>query len=105
VLGDAWPTVGLPGIPVGVVFAVLALSMTLPFVALVAEKRKASWKDWLAFLFLMATWIPVAVFASITLFAKTWHRTPRQVETDPAPVAARLHDEDGPKPVPAKVIR
>ena len=109
VLGDVWPAAGLPGIPVWVVFAVLALSMTLPFVALVAEKRKATWRDWLAFLFLMSTWIPVAIFASITLFARTWHRTPRQAEAAiPASlggVVPRIGDEDSPKPLPAKVVR
>lgn len=106
-LGDVWPTTGLPGIPVFVVFAVLALSMTLPFVALMAEKRQASWKDWLAFLFVMATWIPVAIFAAITMFVKTWHRTPRQAEAPSVSVleavAPMMGDDE--RSVRAKVTR
>jgi hypothetical protein len=107
VLGDLWPTYGLPGVPVWAVFFILAVSMAMPFLALLAEKRKASWKDWLAFLFLMTTWIPVALFATVTLFVRTWHRTPREAEAAPPAglnaTASVLKDDE--RTVPAKVVR
>ena len=84
IAGDAllpgiWPRArigGLPEIPASLLLFVLAFSLLLPSLGLLAEHRRAGWRDWLAFGFLMASWLPIAAFAAMTTWVQTWHRTP-----------------------------
>jgi hypothetical protein len=102
IAGDAWPTGGLPRIPVLLVIGVLAFSVVLPYAGLLAERRRPTVPDLLAFMFLMATWIPVAVYAALTTWVNTWHRTPRASEEERRTVnTASLREEEDLKPAPS----
>jgi hypothetical protein len=80
VFGLVGPHAGLPEIPVVVLVALLAASSLLPFFGLRAEHGHFKFRDWVAFLLLMLTWIPIAVVAALTTSVSTWYRTPRNQE-------------------------
>ena len=105
--GDSWPNgyfPGLPEIPVWLIFTLLAISLTEPFVGLLVEHRKAGMRDWIAYLFLMTTWTPVAIYAAMTAWVQTWHRTPREgdpaAQAQSAPLPTQL-EEDKPRIAPS----
>jgi cellulose synthase/poly-beta-1,6-N-acetylglucosamine synthase-like glycosyltransferase len=101
-LGESWPDGGMPHIPLLVVAGLLAFSVVLPYAGLLAERRRPTVPDLLAFMFLMATWMPVAVFAAMTTWVQTWHRTPRaDDEASPATTTAPTREEDDLKPAPS----
>jgi hypothetical protein len=101
-LGDSWPTGGLPHVPPVLVIGLLAFSVVLPYAGLLAERRRPTVPDLLAFMFLMATWIPVAVFAAMTTWVQTWHRTPRSSEARAASETRKpAREDDELKPAPS----
>jgi hypothetical protein len=61
---------------------------------MLVERRQTDWRDWLAFLALMVSWLPIAVYAAMTTWVKSWHRTPHG-----EPLAAR-RDEDASPTIP-----
>ena len=65
----------VPGSPY-VVACVLGASVVMPRLAMMVEKRDAGLADWLGFIVLMSTWVPVAGFAAFTVMAHTWRPTP-----------------------------
>jgi cellulose synthase/poly-beta-1,6-N-acetylglucosamine synthase-like glycosyltransferase len=78
--GGVWPgasATGLIDIPVIAFVIVLALSLIMPSVGLHAEGRRYHFRDWVAFVLLMLTWIVIAIVAALTTWVGTWHRTPR----------------------------
>lgn len=78
--GSLWPrgeAAGLPNIPQGVLILVLGVSILLPLIALQVEHRRYLFRDWVAFMLLMLTWLPIAIFAAMTTWVGTWNRTPR----------------------------
>lgn len=96
-LGDSWPGGGMPHVPLAVVAGMLTFSVVLPYAGLLAERRRPTLPDMLAFMFLMFTWMPVAIYAAMTSWVQIWHRTPRAadeivVKTEAQP-AAREPDE------------
>lgn len=101
-LGDSWPDGGMPHIPLLGVVAMVALTVALPFAALLSERRRPTVADMAAFFFLMCTWMPVAVFAASTSWVKTWNRTARDEEgvtkTTDTTVALREEEELAPAP-------
>jgi len=77
---EAWPqpAAGLPGVPFFVVAAVLGFSLLLPYLGLRAERAHYAFRDWVAFLLLMLTWLPIAAFGAFTMWVEVWNRTPRR---------------------------
>ena len=67
----------MPHISLLLVAGILAFSVVLPYAGLLSERRRPTMPDMLAFMFLMFTWMPGAVFAAMTTWVQTWHRTPR----------------------------
>lgn len=100
VLGDSWPDGGMPHVPLLLVFGVLAFSVVLPYAGLLSERRRPTLPDMLAFMFLMFTWMPVAIFAAMTTWVQTWHRTPR-AEDEAAKTDETARDQDELKPAPS----
>ncbi|MPZ48892.1 MAG: glycosyltransferase [Dehalococcoidia bacterium] len=102
-LPDAWPKArigGMPGIPAWLALAGFGLSIAVAYAGVAAEHRKADWRDWLAFLMLMATWLPIAVFAAMTTQVRRWYRTPHGVsEPDLPPEVEAVEDQRTPPPV------
>jgi cellulose synthase/poly-beta-1,6-N-acetylglucosamine synthase-like glycosyltransferase len=98
-----WPNAeiaGLPRLPDAILLAALPLTLLVAYLGLLAERRSASWRDWLAFGLLMVSWLPIAVVAAFTTYVRSWHRTPhgvpgaaavpgRREPTEPAPPEGR----------------
>ena len=100
--GDSWPRGGMPHVPAGVVIGVVGFSVVLPYAGLLAERRRPTLPDMFAFMFLMVTWMPVAIFAAMTTWVQTWHRTPRAGESSEAVGSALSpREEDELKPAPS----
>jgi cellulose synthase/poly-beta-1,6-N-acetylglucosamine synthase-like glycosyltransferase len=67
-----------------VVFLLSTFSVTfsfcLTFVGLNVERHEYVLRDWIAFVLLMLTWLPIAMYGAITSWAATWVTTPRSKE-------------------------
>jgi hypothetical protein len=102
-LGDSWPTGGMPHVPAWVIIGIVGFSVVLPYAGLLAERRRPTLPDMFAFMFLMVTWMPVAIFAAMTTWVQTWHRTPRADESADAARTAvpPPREEDELKPAPS----
>jgi cellulose synthase/poly-beta-1,6-N-acetylglucosamine synthase-like glycosyltransferase len=77
-LPGIWPQegAGLPPIPTSLLFGAFGLAVLLAYAGVTAEHRRVNWRDWLAFLALMGSWLPIAVFAAMTTYVRSWYRTP-----------------------------
>jgi cellulose synthase/poly-beta-1,6-N-acetylglucosamine synthase-like glycosyltransferase len=84
---------GLPLLPWYALLGVFVLSIVLPQIALSREKRTAGVFDWLCFVVLMFTWIPVAFYAAVTLMAHNWRPTPK-TEPPALPEAVALAEDN-----------
>lgn len=67
---------GIGALPLALTAAVLALSLAMPSIGIVAERRRLSIRDWLGFLALMTSWIPLALYGALTAGVRTWKPTP-----------------------------
>jgi cellulose synthase/poly-beta-1,6-N-acetylglucosamine synthase-like glycosyltransferase len=86
---------GLPVIPEGLLFGAFGLTILLAYAGVTAEHRRANWRDWLAFLALMASWLPIAVFAAMTTSVRSWYRTPHGLPgAGGAPISAGGRDSE-----------
>lgn len=82
---------GLGSLSLGVLATGLGLSLTMPFLGLLAERRRVSVRDWLSFAVLMATWIPVAVYGAMTVSVRSWRPTPHGIRLK---AGAGEHEEE-----------
>ena len=74
-----WPDAriaGLPAIPPWLLFAGLGLTAFVAFAGLTAEHRRVKPRDLAAFSLVMASWLPIAVYAAMTAWVRSWNRTP-----------------------------
>jgi cellulose synthase/poly-beta-1,6-N-acetylglucosamine synthase-like glycosyltransferase len=78
------PLTGDPSLPevafYGASLLAMALSCVLTYVGLNAERHEYVLRDWIAFVLLMATWLPIAIYGALTSWAATWVTTPRSHE-------------------------
>lgn len=74
------PALGLPATGIIPVIILLCVSLVLPYLGLRAEGRPYALRDWIAFLLLMLSWLPIALYGALTLRVRVWYRTPRQAE-------------------------
>jgi len=58
----------------------VTLSFVLTFVGLNAERQEYVLRDWIAFVLLMLTWLPIAMYGALTTWAAAWVTTPRSQE-------------------------
>jgi len=85
--GRPEPMGGLPAVPFLAVAGVLGFSLFLPYLGLRAERARYAFRDWVAFLLLMLTWLPIAAFGAFTMWVEVWNRTPRRRAAGPAEAA------------------
>lgn len=78
-LPGLWPDAridGLPAIPPWLLFAGLGLTAFVAFAGLTAEHRRVKPRDLAAFSLVMASWLPIALYAAMTTWVRSWNRTP-----------------------------
>ena len=57
--------------------ASLAFSCAMTYAGLNVERREYVLRDWVAFVLLMLTWLPIALYGALTSWAATWVTTPQ----------------------------
>jgi cellulose synthase/poly-beta-1,6-N-acetylglucosamine synthase-like glycosyltransferase len=96
-LPDVWPQsrfAGLPGAPPALLFSSLGLSILLAYAGVASERRKPKWRDWASFTLLMASWLPIAVYAALTSWVRQWNRTPHGVGRPLPALVEAIDDEE-----------
>ena len=93
-----WPNAqidGLPAIPPWLLLAGVSLTIVVAFAGLTAEHRRVKVRDLAAFSLVMASWLPIAVYAAMTTWVRSWNRTPHGVA---APDEAEAEERTPPVP-------
>ena len=89
---------GLGPVPIAVPAAVLVFSLVTPHLGILVERRGFSLRDWVGFLLLMTSWLPLAVFGAFTWTVRSWKPTPHGL---PASAARARAEASSPVPSPA----
>jgi cellulose synthase/poly-beta-1,6-N-acetylglucosamine synthase-like glycosyltransferase len=86
-------------VPIAVPGAVLVFSLVTPHLGILAERRGFSLRDWVGFLLLMTSWLPLAVFGAFTWTVRSWKPTPHGLPAG----GSRARAEAAP-PVPSPAL-
>jgi hypothetical protein len=75
---------GLGGLPLGVLAAILGFSLLMPQLGVLVERKGFSLRDWVGFILLMVSWLPLALFGALTWGVRSWKPTPHGLGERPA---------------------
>jgi cellulose synthase/poly-beta-1,6-N-acetylglucosamine synthase-like glycosyltransferase len=92
---------GLGGIPLGVLAGALGFSLLMPQLGVLVERQGFSLRDWVGFILLMVSWLPLALFGALTWSVRSWKPTPHGLGERPAMAEGASKESASAAPSPA----